>query len=232
MVFQQNLLENASFIAKMPGLAMVRPASSDLWKAPLVSPCGHVSSRWISMFATVVLRWHLSQNTTLKMHSSACLSWSFLFTLVLHWPFSHLISSSGHLWFASCSILPSNWQRSHFASKFSTSFLTVKLVFSSLDIGVRQLGQCFATPWYCTRTRQSLQYVWPHSGIIAGKISVGDCKHKIERYFQLWGLTIIFDTTLISYQIWHWKSGGVSCTGVMCSIFFSARSLLRVLRLK
>ena len=35
MVFQQNLLENAYFIAKMPGLAMVRPASSDLWKAPL-----------------------------------------------------------------------------------------------------------------------------------------------------------------------------------------------------
>lgn len=136
----------------------------------LVSPSGHVSSRWISKFATVVLRWHLSQKTTLKMHSSACLSWSFLFTLVLHWPFSHLISSSGHLWFARCSILPSNWQRSHFASKFSTSFLTVKLVFSSLDIGVRQLGQCFAAPWFCTRTRQSLQYVWPHSGIIAGKI--------------------------------------------------------------
>ena len=37
MVFQQNLLENAYFIAKMPGLAMVRPASSDLWKAPWVS---------------------------------------------------------------------------------------------------------------------------------------------------------------------------------------------------
>ena len=37
MVFQQNLLENAYFIAKMPGLAMVRPASSDLWKAPLVN---------------------------------------------------------------------------------------------------------------------------------------------------------------------------------------------------
>ena len=33
MVFQQNLLENAYFIAKMPGLAMVRLASSDLWKA-------------------------------------------------------------------------------------------------------------------------------------------------------------------------------------------------------
>ena len=34
MVFQQNLLENAYFITKMPGLAMVRPASSDFWKAP------------------------------------------------------------------------------------------------------------------------------------------------------------------------------------------------------
>ena len=33
MVFLQNLLENAYFIAKMRGLAMVRPASSDLWKA-------------------------------------------------------------------------------------------------------------------------------------------------------------------------------------------------------
>ena len=42
MVFQQNLLESAYFIAKMPGLAMVRPASSVLWKAPWVtdvSPC-------------------------------------------------------------------------------------------------------------------------------------------------------------------------------------------------
>ena len=35
MVFQLNLLENVYFISKMPGLAMVRPASSDLWKAPL-----------------------------------------------------------------------------------------------------------------------------------------------------------------------------------------------------
>ena len=34
MVFQQNLLENAYFIAKMPGLVTVRLASSDLWKAP------------------------------------------------------------------------------------------------------------------------------------------------------------------------------------------------------
>ena len=35
MVFQPNVLENAYFIAKMPGLAMVRLASSDMWKAPL-----------------------------------------------------------------------------------------------------------------------------------------------------------------------------------------------------
>ena len=34
MVFQQNLLEKAHFIAKMSGLTMVRPASSDFWKAP------------------------------------------------------------------------------------------------------------------------------------------------------------------------------------------------------
>ena len=35
MVFQQNLLEKAYFIAKMSGQTMVRPASSDVWKAPL-----------------------------------------------------------------------------------------------------------------------------------------------------------------------------------------------------
>ena len=35
MVFQQNLLEKAYFIAKMSGLTMVRPVSSDFWKAPL-----------------------------------------------------------------------------------------------------------------------------------------------------------------------------------------------------
>ena len=34
MVFQQNLLEKAYFIARMSGLAMVGPASSDFWKAP------------------------------------------------------------------------------------------------------------------------------------------------------------------------------------------------------
>ena len=36
MVFQQNLLEKAHFIAKMSGPTMVRPASSDFWKAPSV----------------------------------------------------------------------------------------------------------------------------------------------------------------------------------------------------
>ena len=35
MVFQQNLLEKAYFIAKMSGLTIVQPASPDFWKAPL-----------------------------------------------------------------------------------------------------------------------------------------------------------------------------------------------------
>ena len=34
--FQQKLLEKAYFILKLTGRAMVRPASSDFWKAPLV----------------------------------------------------------------------------------------------------------------------------------------------------------------------------------------------------
>ena len=34
MFFQQNLSEKAYFIAKMSGLAMVLPASSDFWKVP------------------------------------------------------------------------------------------------------------------------------------------------------------------------------------------------------
>ena len=34
MVFQQNLLEKAYFIAKMSGPTIVRPVSSDFWKAP------------------------------------------------------------------------------------------------------------------------------------------------------------------------------------------------------
>ena len=34
MVFQQKLLENADFIFKLTGTAMVRPASSDKWKEP------------------------------------------------------------------------------------------------------------------------------------------------------------------------------------------------------
>ena len=36
MVFQQKLLEKAYFIFKLTGRAMVRPTSSDKWKAPLV----------------------------------------------------------------------------------------------------------------------------------------------------------------------------------------------------
>ena len=36
MVFQQKLLEKACFIVKMTASAMVWPASSDFWKAPLV----------------------------------------------------------------------------------------------------------------------------------------------------------------------------------------------------
>ena len=37
MVVQQKLLEKAYFIIKPTGRAMVRPASSDKWKAPLDS---------------------------------------------------------------------------------------------------------------------------------------------------------------------------------------------------
>ena len=36
MVFQQNVLEKAYFIAKIFGPTTVPPASSDFWKAPLV----------------------------------------------------------------------------------------------------------------------------------------------------------------------------------------------------
>ena len=43
MVFQENLLEKAHFIAKMSGPTMVRPASSDFWKAPLDSQ-SHVTA--------------------------------------------------------------------------------------------------------------------------------------------------------------------------------------------
>ena len=38
MVFQQKLLKKAYFIVKLTGRAMVRPASPDKWKAPLVNP--------------------------------------------------------------------------------------------------------------------------------------------------------------------------------------------------
>ena len=36
IVFQQKRLEKAHFIVKMTGPAIVRPANSDFWKAPLV----------------------------------------------------------------------------------------------------------------------------------------------------------------------------------------------------
>ena len=36
MVCQQNLLERVYLTTKISGLTMVRPASSDFWKAPLV----------------------------------------------------------------------------------------------------------------------------------------------------------------------------------------------------
>ena len=47
MVFQQTLLEKAYFIAEMSGPAIVRPAivrpaSSDFWKVPLI-PVFHVT---------------------------------------------------------------------------------------------------------------------------------------------------------------------------------------------
>ena len=45
MVFQQKLLENADFIFKVTGRAMVRRASSDKWKEPWKSKLhgGHLS---------------------------------------------------------------------------------------------------------------------------------------------------------------------------------------------
>ena len=36
MVFQQKPLEKADFMVKMTGSAMMRPASSEKWKGPLV----------------------------------------------------------------------------------------------------------------------------------------------------------------------------------------------------
>ena len=36
MVFHQNSWKKAFFIVKMTGLAVIRPVSSDLWKAPSV----------------------------------------------------------------------------------------------------------------------------------------------------------------------------------------------------
>ena len=47
MVFQQNLLEKAYFMAKMSGSDMVRPASSDFCKVPLES-CTKIYNSYIS----------------------------------------------------------------------------------------------------------------------------------------------------------------------------------------
>ena len=55
MVFQQNLLENVYFISKMPGLAMLRPASSDLWKAPLGYV--HTTSWWLFVASRKAIRY-------------------------------------------------------------------------------------------------------------------------------------------------------------------------------
>ena len=44
IVFHQKLLEKAYFIFKITDAAMVRPASSDFWKAPLVSVIHRLSA--------------------------------------------------------------------------------------------------------------------------------------------------------------------------------------------
>ena len=46
MVLQQKPLEKADFIVTITGPVMVRPASSDKWKAPLVS---FVSYEWLQL---------------------------------------------------------------------------------------------------------------------------------------------------------------------------------------
>ena len=46
MVFQEKLLEKADFIFKLTGPAMVRPASSDKWKALLDSYVARKKERW------------------------------------------------------------------------------------------------------------------------------------------------------------------------------------------
>ena len=46
MVFLQNLLEKAYFTPKMSGSAMVWPASSDFWKALLVSSFLGITVYW------------------------------------------------------------------------------------------------------------------------------------------------------------------------------------------
>ena len=47
IVFHQKLMEKAYFIFKMTGAAMVQPASSDFWKAPLVRDL-HLLPLWLN----------------------------------------------------------------------------------------------------------------------------------------------------------------------------------------
>ena len=47
IVFHQKLMEKAYFIFKMTGAAMVQPASSDFWKAPLVRGL-HLLPLWLN----------------------------------------------------------------------------------------------------------------------------------------------------------------------------------------
>ena len=50
MVFQQKFLEKADFIVKMTGLAMVWQASSDKWKAPLLSSQRCIGPKIVKIF--------------------------------------------------------------------------------------------------------------------------------------------------------------------------------------
>ena len=68
MIFQQKNLEKVYFIFKLTCRAMVRPASSDKWKAPLVSYklCHHY------------LDWNANKKDFLKSISNLRISLSFL----------------------------------------------------------------------------------------------------------------------------------------------------------
>ena len=83
-MFQQKLLEKSTvFIVKMTGPAMVRPASSDFWKAPLVSGKNlsvdeKKENQWINLaqkdlFSTYTLQNHSQyfkcQDSTIEMNN-------------------------------------------------------------------------------------------------------------------------------------------------------------------